>query len=236
MKKAKKILALAACAVLLVCMSVGATLAYLYANSEVVTNTFTVGDIKIKLDEAKLKAYDPTNNTYEATDDGARVTRNNYKLRPGIVMAKDPTVYIKNGSERAYIRMFVTITDWENVKAAMGADFLPEAVVDWNSAQWPCEKYEVVGDDLVLEYRYYTDVNFADETPVAEYSALEPLFTKVTIPGELTGDDMAKLQNVQIIVRAEAMQADGFATAADAWAAWTYTPAQGDAGEDENNG
>ena len=40
MKKTRKILAMAACAILLVCISVGATVAYL-TSTDTVTNTFT---------------------------------------------------------------------------------------------------------------------------------------------------------------------------------------------------
>ena len=50
MKKTRKILLMAACAILLVCISVGATVAYL-TDMKSVTNTFTVGKVAITLDE-----------------------------------------------------------------------------------------------------------------------------------------------------------------------------------------
>ena len=56
MKKTRKILLMAACAVLLVCISVGATVAYL-TSTDTVTNTFTVGQVAITLDEAKVDMY-----------------------------------------------------------------------------------------------------------------------------------------------------------------------------------
>ena len=52
MKKSKAIL-MALCAVLLVAASVMGTLAYL-TSTDTVTNTFTVGNVQIKLDEAKV--------------------------------------------------------------------------------------------------------------------------------------------------------------------------------------
>ena len=56
MKKSmlRKVLLLACSAVLLVCLSVGATLAYLTSNDTVV-NTFTVGKVAITLDETDVK-------------------------------------------------------------------------------------------------------------------------------------------------------------------------------------
>ena len=52
MKSAKKAIIAALCAVMLVVGSVAGTMAYLTSTDEVV-NTFTVGNVQIKLDEAK---------------------------------------------------------------------------------------------------------------------------------------------------------------------------------------
>ena len=50
MKTVRKTLILAACAIMLVCATIAGTLAYLTAQ-ESVENTFTVGNVGIKLDE-----------------------------------------------------------------------------------------------------------------------------------------------------------------------------------------
>ena len=55
--KFRRILLLLACAVLLVSLSVGATLAYLTSTTETVTNTFTVGNVAITLDELDVDEY-----------------------------------------------------------------------------------------------------------------------------------------------------------------------------------
>ena len=55
MKTKRKALLLTFCAVLLVVASVLGTIAYLTANDKV-TNTFTVGQVAINLDEAKVTA------------------------------------------------------------------------------------------------------------------------------------------------------------------------------------
>ena len=51
--KLRKVLLLACSAVLLVCLSVGATLAYL-TSTDTVKNTFTVGKVAITLDEVNV--------------------------------------------------------------------------------------------------------------------------------------------------------------------------------------
>lgn len=102
MKKAKKILVMVAALALTAAIAVGGTLAYLTSKTEVVTNTFTVGNVKITLDEAKV--------TVEGVKDGdSRVTENTYKLMPGHTYVKDPTVHVDKDSENSWL--FVKVTD-----------------------------------------------------------------------------------------------------------------------------
>lgn len=93
MNKAKKIMMLAACAVLLVCISVGATLAYL-TDTDAVTNTFTLGQVGLSLDEA---------DTDDSTLYKERDTANKYHLMPGGQYDKDPTVHVDANSEACWL-------------------------------------------------------------------------------------------------------------------------------------
>lgn len=108
MKTKLKVLGLLMAAVLLVGTSILGTMAYL-TSTDTVTNTFTVGNVKITLDEAKANA-DGT-----LVEGAERVRANEYKLMPGHTYNKDPMVTVKAGSEDAYIRMVVTV----NKKAAL---------------------------------------------------------------------------------------------------------------------
>ena len=83
-KKILKVLAVAVCAVLLVVGSVAGTLAYLTAQTETITNTFTVGNVTITLTEANSLAADT-------------------KLIPGMTYTKDPTITVVSGSEQCYL-------------------------------------------------------------------------------------------------------------------------------------
>ena len=117
-KKTKKALALAICAVMLIAGTALTTLAYL-TSQDSVTNTFTVGDIDIKLDETDVTEY----GELEYEEDGetlkARVKANEYKLVPGVTYVKDPTVYVQNGSEECYVRMLVEVKNIDKLKAAI---------------------------------------------------------------------------------------------------------------------
>ena len=103
MKTKSKILLLMLCAVALVAASVLGTLAYLTSTDEVV-NTFTVGKVQIKLDEAKAN---PDGSLVPNAD---RVKANSYKLLPGHTYNKDPMVTVLMGSESSYIKMTVTFS------------------------------------------------------------------------------------------------------------------------------
>ena len=92
----KKSIALVMMAVLLVAASVMGTLAYL-TSKDTVKNTFTVGKVKITLDEAKVNEYG------EADTPASRVKENTYKLIPGHAYTKDPTVHFAAGSEAGYL-------------------------------------------------------------------------------------------------------------------------------------
>lgn len=210
MKKFKALLVVA-CALLLVAASVFGTMAYL-TSTDTVTNTFTVGKVNIKLDEAKVNA-DGT-----PVANAERVKANEYKLLPGHTYTKDPVLTVKGGSEDAYVRLLVTINKASALKEVFGANFLPQNYVDntWNAQTWPCVKTTVNSDDTVTyEFRYkkIVEANAADQK-------LDALFKSFTVPGTVNGEQLAKLGGLKIKVIGEAIQADGFESADEAWGAF----------------
>lgn len=239
MKKAKKVVALALCAVMLVVGSVAGTMAYLQDKDEVV-NTFTVGNVNIKLDEAKVDLYgDPMRYEETAKDyvyvtnvaDATRVTANEYKLIPGQEYVKDPTVTVYAGSEKSYVRMLVTITDYADVKAVLGTDFLPQYFVEgWNNAVWETTKVVAVageGANQTATYEFrYIGPKATDGIVDARNAAikLEPLFTHINMPGNgIDATDLENIKDMQIQVVAQAIQSDNFENADKAWEKFNNT-------------
>ena len=108
MKKAKKVLLLVLCAVLLVGASVAGTVAYLTATDSV-ENTFTVGKVVISMDEVPVDEYG-------VPVAGGRVKENEYKLVPGHTYTKDPTIHVDALSEPCYL--FVKIESGINATLA----------------------------------------------------------------------------------------------------------------------
>lgn len=239
MKTKSKALLLTLCAVLLIAASVLGTMAYLTSTAKV-ENTFTVGKVEIKLDEAKVNA---DGIPVEGAD---RVTANSYKLMPGTTCTKDPTVTVKAGSEESYVRMKVTFNNAKEIIAlCTDPEFAgdgPTGVenafplirmvkfVETNAAKWdgiiPDNMVET--EDMLADAKYFAYDETADtltyifyyrETVTAPTAdvVLPVLFDSITVPGWVTGEQLAKLNNFQITVIAEAIQAGSFDNAADAW-------------------
>lgn len=214
MKKFKALLVVA-CALLLVAASVFGTMAYLTSTDEV-KNTFTVGKVKITLDEAKVG----TDGKALTGSDAARVQTNSYKLMPGHTYTKDPTVTVEAGSEASYVRQMVTVTFDKVLTDAQLATQL-DGIFTGYDANWVRndKKVETKTKDgakyTVITYEYrYKDKVAATTTD----SKLPALFTGIKVPETWTNDDLAALGNIEINIVAHAIQADGFDNADDAWA------------------
>ncbi len=242
MKTKSKALLLTLCAVLLIAASVLGTMAYLTSSAEV-KNTFTVGKVEIKLDET-----DVTNPT------GSRVQANSYKLMPGTTYTKDPTVTVKAGSEESYVRMKVTFNNAAALMEMLPSadnleDFSPEEIalikkiapilyltnytaVDagWlpEYAMFGMEKtladpnyfvYDAANDTVTYIFYYPRTVMATDKDVV-----LPAVFTEISLPEHVTGEQLKALNDFRITVVAEAIQAGSFANAGAAWAAFAPQP------------
>lgn len=119
-KTKTKALLMSLCAVLLVAASVLGTMAYL-TDSKEVNNTFTVGNVAITLDEAKVddngNAINKQGNQVTNLADAERVPGNAYKLLPGHTYVKDPTVTVLKPSVASYVRMKVTFNNADKIIA-----------------------------------------------------------------------------------------------------------------------
>jgi len=211
MKNLKKALIAGTCSVLLVAGSVAGTMAYL-TSTDTVTNTFTVGNVAITLDEAKA-------NTDGSLVEGAdRVQANSYKLLPGHTYAKDPMVTVLNDSEESYVRMTVTLSKSAELDAIFtGEANMLEIFNGYDSTNWLYKGNveDATANTRTYEFWYKETVSAADGNV-----ALDALFDSITVPGEITNEQLATINDMTITVNAEAIQADGFETADAAWAAF----------------
>lgn len=214
MKKTSKLILTVLCVVLALSASVMGTVAYLIDHEEVV-NTFTVGDVDIKLDEAKV------NKDGTVVEGADRVTENEYHLIPGRSYVKDPTMTVVKGSEESYVRILVTISNAKELKAIFGEDFLPQNYVEgWDGAIWPCAGIteDQEANTLTYEFRYFETV---DAYEAQEDVVLPALFTKFLLPGDQVNNEQLKtLEGLTITAIGHAIQRVALDTADEAWAAF----------------
>ena len=236
----KKTLALLLVLVMIFGISVGGTIAYL-TDKEAVTNTFTVGNVKIKLTETKIENGVVTNDRIQGS--ATETVGNQYHLLPGLSYKKDPMVTIVEGSEESYIRMIVTVTDCKDVDAAIteanelraNADpKLPAIQLTDMFGGYDADKWILKNETktAIDDTDYQRTYEFWYAKPIAGHADnkngiedqdnnLEPLFTTLKVPGEIDNDSLAAIADMTIVVEAHAMQAAGFADAEAAWGAWT---------------
>lgn len=218
--KLRRALMLVACAVMLVSLSVGATLAYLTAKTNEVTNTFTVGKVAITLDETAVKAYDSTKNEYEKDDTRDRVTKNEYKLRPGVKIDKDPTIHVIKNSEDCYVRAFVTVEYKTTAETLLAQAVTGDWVLGLNTTDFTWKmSTKTVNEQTGMTTRVY-EVRHNNKVPLSATEQNLVLFTGIKLPVTLDGNQMALLDDFQVDIVANAIQADGFANADAAWAAF----------------
>ncbi|MDD7602442.1 MAG: SipW-dependent-type signal peptide-containing protein [Firmicutes bacterium] len=212
-KSKKKALLMVLCAVVLVLVSVMGTMAYLTSTDKVV-NTFTVGNVQIKLDEAKA------NTDGTLVENAERVKANSYKLLPGHTYNKDPMVTVLKGSESSYIKMTVTFSKANELDEifAPGANML-KIFNGYEGTNW-IYKGNTKGANNTRTYEFWYKEAVA--APDGN-EALDALFDSITVPGTITNDQLKKIEGMTITVNAYAIQADGFNTPEAAWAAY---PAQ----------
>ena len=208
--KTIKALVLALCAVLLVVSTVFVTMAYLTSTTDVVHNTFTVGNVQITLDEAKVTEYGVE------VAGAERVTENEYRLIPGHTYTKDPTVTVIANSEACYVFTKVTITNFATLQQACGNNtLLPQDFIgNWNPSVWESISYDVdENGNAVCWFAYATSV----ARNKTANTTLPALFTSIALPGYV--EYFAGLENVKVDVTAYAIQADGFASSEAAFTA-----------------
>ena len=210
----KKIAAIALSAVLLVGGSVAGTMAYLQSQTETVTNTFTVGQVHITLDEASVTKY---GEKVPVDSDGKEVRTtqgNSYTLVPGQKYVKDPTVYVKGGSADCYLYVRIqSMTDFEKMVGSDGDSIFETShygLLSSQVAQNGWTKLDGVPDV------YYRAVSTASEQQ--EFK----VFAGFELRSNLTNDNVMNLGVNPINVTAYAIQSQGFTDAKAAWNAVNF--------------
>lgn len=209
----KKIISIALVVAMIAIIAAG-SFAY-FTDTKNAENTFTMGNVKIVLDETNVD--DP---------EGDRVTSNKYNVYPGAVVTKDPIVH-NTGENGAYIRATVNVSNWMNLVAAYYPDF---------EATFPNEGYKdalnllvgalgegwsVVGveaGDVFTTGQFDAKFILKYDGVLAAGADTTAMFQNVTIPAGIDNANADSFDKVKVV--AQAIQADGFDTWEAAFAAY----------------
>ncbi len=202
MKKKALLIAVVAIA-LAVVTAASVTVAWLTAESNEVTNTFTYGDIQIELWETDLEG--------KKTSEGVTFAG----VIPGDEVSKDPTITVKEVSEKCYVYVLIT-----NNLVLADKSVSPVAEYNIDAASWT--KVQDIGTNSVL-YRYNSTVDPSTDT--SNDGVDVGVFTTVTFSKALSSANVRELENITegIVIKAYAHQAehaelDDANTAAITWA------------------
>ena len=191
----KLVVAMLAVTLLIGC-AIGGTVAWLTDKTDAVVNTFTYGDINIDLWETK----DGMHTESRLNENGYVVNaRSDLKIIPGVELPKDPTVTVKTGSEACYL--FVKVEK----KGTFVAGKVTYSIADGWTA--------LAGQTGV----YYREVDAT--TADTDFAVLRD--NKVTVSAELTKAEVNAItaeNQPKLTFTAYAVQKDGIADAATAWA------------------
>lgn len=197
MKRFAKVIALAVCAVLLVAGSVMGTMAWLTSRATV-TNTFTVGQVSITMDEKNVDGKDAAGNDNSSL---TRDTANKYALVPCKTYVKDPTIHVSVDSEECYL--FVKVVNGVANLEPTGEDSIIGQMTSlgWSKVDGTEDVY--VYQETVKKTTTDRDIEvFGNFTVRSDIEKIEDSYASATIE-----------------VYAYAVQADGFGTAQAAWEA-----------------
>lgn len=214
-KKFVKAALIASCALVLMVATIAGTIAYL-TSTATIQNTFTSGKVAITMDEAKVnengKAPDKTIRVTGTTGENAEAA-NSYKLLPGKTYDKDPIIHVEAGSERCFI--FVKVVN--EIKNIEDTEKTNGTIVAQLDAKWT--QLSENGNESIWFYDEIIDARNSE-------SAIDVhTFETFTVSPEL--ENLTEYERKTIKVTAYAVQADadGFDTAAKAWAATFGAPA-----------
>jgi predicted ribosomally synthesized peptide with SipW-like signal peptide len=222
----KKAVAFALLLCVVAALAVNGTLAYL-TDTDVRTNTITIGNVAITLDEAKVnKTQD---NQFVVDPTAERVQSNHYDhINPGTVLPKDPIVHMDAGSNDAYVRMKVVVDNfavWGEKAYQNGTDLdasFMELIGGKLGAGWTLGGHQSYGADdekfpssTVFVIDYKKRMTKGESTTAA--------FEQIVFPANLTSDQITDwvlggAEEFSIDVFAEAVQAAGFASYEQAFA------------------
>ena len=215
----------------------GGTLAYL-TDTDQQTNTFTTGHVALELDEGKITTS--TDGKWESTDQNDRTSDpQTYKVFPGDVVVKDPTIHIGENSEDAWVAAKIVVKG--NLYPLIGSvsntiditKLVSGGLVIKGSTQTTWHNLTMYETDKCYIYQVVDTIDAVDDPSTEanedtgagqwtlyvymkarqEKNADILLFDTLTIPSTWNNEELKLFNESTIDITAYAVQEDGFVDA-----------------------
>lgn len=178
-----KIAALIAAIVLVIGCTAGGTVAWLVSKPAPIVNVFTVGNINATLTETKTE----------------------FKIVPGVNIAKDPVATVTANSEDCYLFVKLTEENWPTFTEATEAGSTTRKV-----------EYKIADGWTKLEDGVYYREVLKKDTENRTFPVLKD--NQVTVSSTLTKQEANDIQKApKLTVAVYAVQKEGMGSAAKAW-------------------
>ena len=245
----RKIVLLASALCMVAILAIGGTLAY-FTDTQAVENTFTVGNVKIQLLESKLhrenagvangatsdselwsdveKKGSGNTSEYKAGDtfytdaqikaDAAEYSCDDVKLAPGESYHKMPYV-VNTGSNPAYIRirmLFPAALDTAILNSSM---YTTSAVSRGEFTMEYDDSATIIRDGVAYNAYIFTRIKPLEPGEMTYWN----VWGTVHMDADVTNEEITDLVpdgTFSVLVEADAIQAEGFDNATEAWAAF----------------
>ena len=156
--KKKKLLTMLTALVLVAVVGVGATLAYLSDKTLALTNTFTVGNVTINLNEDDITSDNENDRIIVNTTTAD--TQDYTNMLPGIFVTKDPKINVEAGSSDCYLFMKLDGLDDDDIKENFTIKYGDDGEANEVNPNW----HKLVGDpdelDGIYIYEYENNMVF----------------------------------------------------------------------------
>lgn len=205
MKKNKIIVA---SAIMLLVFIVGGALA-LFTDTETKTNTFTVGDVEISLDEPHWVTTDSDSNGVPDAAEG---------LMPGDSIAKDPVI-TNTGTNDAYV--------FAKVEIPCTSDTPAEEIFTYttNSGWYLMTDGACTSGTATKVYAYGTSSGMTSLPPTSGSNSTATLFDNIALNSTINGSETGLSGNKNVVVTGYAVQTTGLGNAttpSDIWTAASF--------------
>ncbi|MBQ7343796.1 MAG: hypothetical protein IJW53_03410 [Clostridia bacterium] len=203
----KKVFALALATCVIVLSIASSSIAY-FTDTAKFTNTFTSGNVKIQLSEAEIQRDDVTGNVVAKNATTNRIVATSTadgqqeygSIFPKQTIFKDPTI-TNTGKDAAYVGAVVTITSADVDSVLSNEDLVKKFVTGLPTSEASVKVDIDTTNNTITIYVVFTEALAANKDAV--------VFTGLKMDDNWDNDDMTKLNNLQIVVKAYAVQSAG---------------------------